>query len=307
MRRTEEIQKLPPNHTHHYGSDWKTDTASHWLECDCGEKADQAGHTEDSGTVTKEPTKTEIGKRTYKCSVCGYVTRTEDIDKLEDTKKPNKKPDTETSHDKLPPISKEERKENSIQMNKKTSFGWTGNSLTVTWNKLKNASGYDIYAAVCGNKFDEVTLSVKGGSKTHTKIKKVNGKNISKTTTYKVKIYAYRLVDGKKQYIGASNAMHVAGSKNKKITNAKKIKFAKSSYVIRKGNTQAIKASIVKENKKKRLLSKKHGPKLMYTSSDTKIATVTKFGKIKAKIKGKCTIYVQALNGISRKVKVTVK
>lgn len=150
-------------------------------------------------------------------------------------------------------------------------------------------------------------MSVKGGSKTHTKIKKVNGKNISKTTTYKVKIYAYRLVDGKKQYIGASNAMHVAGSKNKKITNAKKIKFAKSSYVIRKGNTQAIKASIVKENKKKRLLSKKHGPKLMYTSSDTKIATVTKFGKIKAKIKGKCTIYVQALNGISRKVKVTVK
>ena len=37
-----EIQKLPPSHTHHYGLDWKTDATSHWHECDCGEKANQA-------------------------------------------------------------------------------------------------------------------------------------------------------------------------------------------------------------------------------------------------------------------------
>ncbi len=305
--RTEEIQKLPPSHTHHYGSGWKTDTASHWHECDCGEKADKAEHTEDGGSVTKEPTKKEIGKKTYKCSVCGYVTRTEDIGKLEDTNKPNKNPDTEMSQDKLPSISKEEGKENSIQINKKTSFGWTGNSLAVTWNKLKKASGYDIYAAVCGNDFGEITLSVKEGSKTHAKIKKVNGKNISKTTTYKVKIYAYMLANGKKQYIGTSNAMHVAGSKNRKFTNAKKIKIVKTSFTIRKGKTRTIKASIVKDDKKKKLLSKKHGPKLMYTSSDEKIADVTQSGKIKAKKRGKCIIYVHALNGISKKVKITVK
>ncbi len=59
--------------------------------------------------MTKEPTKTEIDKRINKCSVCGYVTKTENIDKLEDAKKPDENPDNETSHNKLPPISKEER------------------------------------------------------------------------------------------------------------------------------------------------------------------------------------------------------
>ena len=79
VMRTETIDKL---HTHSYGTDWKSDGDSHWHECDCGDKIDSAAHTEDSGTVTKEPTETETGIRTYKCSVCGYVMRTETIDKL---------------------------------------------------------------------------------------------------------------------------------------------------------------------------------------------------------------------------------
>lgn len=36
------------------------------------------GHTEDEGTVTKEPTCTEMGTRVYKCTVCGETTRTDD-------------------------------------------------------------------------------------------------------------------------------------------------------------------------------------------------------------------------------------
>ena len=79
VMRTETIDKL---HTHSYGTDWKSDGDSHWHECDCGDKIDSAAHTEDSGTVTKEPTETETGIRTYKCTVCGYVMRTETIDKL---------------------------------------------------------------------------------------------------------------------------------------------------------------------------------------------------------------------------------
>ncbi len=80
--RTETLEKLPPSHTHNYGSEWKSDSTSHWHECSCGDKSDSAAHTEDSGTVTKPPTKTEKGVRTYKCSVCGYVMRTADIAKL---------------------------------------------------------------------------------------------------------------------------------------------------------------------------------------------------------------------------------
>lgn len=56
---------------------------------DCNEKIDTGtvipatGHTEDGGSVTKEPTETEKGIRTYKCSICGYVIRTEEIEELQ--------------------------------------------------------------------------------------------------------------------------------------------------------------------------------------------------------------------------------
>ena len=80
--RTETIDKLPPSHEHSYGTDWKSDADGHWHECECGDKIDSAAHTEDGGTVTKAPTETETGIKTYKCSACGYEMRTENIDKL---------------------------------------------------------------------------------------------------------------------------------------------------------------------------------------------------------------------------------
>ncbi len=80
VMRTEEVEKLPPAHEHTYGTDWKTDTDSHWHECtDCGDKKDLAAHTPDDGTVTKEPTKEETGIKTYKCKVCDYTMRTETL------------------------------------------------------------------------------------------------------------------------------------------------------------------------------------------------------------------------------------
>lgn len=49
----------------------------------CGmDQGELAEHTPDSGTVTKQPTTSETGERTYKCTVCGNVIRTETIDKL---------------------------------------------------------------------------------------------------------------------------------------------------------------------------------------------------------------------------------
>ena len=49
-----------------------------------------------------------------------------------------------------------------------------------------------------------------------------------------------------------------------------------------------------------------HAAKLRYLSTDTKVATVSKSGKITAKGKGTCTIYVYAVNGARKAVKVTV-
>jgi uncharacterized protein YjdB len=47
--------------------------------------------------------------------------------------------------------------------------------------------------------------------------------------------------------------------------------------------------------------------KFRYRASDKSIATVTKSGKIKGINKGTCTVYVYAINGKMKKVKVTVK
>ena len=50
-----------------------------------------------------------------------------------------------------------------------------------------------------------------------------------------------------------------------------------------------------------------HAAKLRYLSSDTKVATVSRSGKITAKSKGKCYVYVYAVNGAYKKVKVVIK
>ncbi len=60
------------DHVHSYGTDWKWDDTDHWHECDCGAKADQAPHTEDVGTIRKQPTETEAGEKVYKCTTCGH-------------------------------------------------------------------------------------------------------------------------------------------------------------------------------------------------------------------------------------------
>ena len=57
----------------------------------------------------------------------------------------------------------------------------------------------------------------------------------------------------------------------------------------------------------KKLLPRYHDAKVRYLSSDPKIATVSAKGKIKAKAKGTCKIYVYAVNGAYKTVKVTVK
>lgn len=80
---TEEIEKL---HTHHYSEVWKTDDIYHWYECECGSKRDQVKHTSDNGVITVRPTETATGVRTYSCTVCGHVIRSEIVPKLHEHK-----------------------------------------------------------------------------------------------------------------------------------------------------------------------------------------------------------------------------
>lgn len=62
---------------HVFGEEWKHDGTSHWHECSCGEKKDQAEHTFGEWIVSKEPTEKETGLKVHSCTVCGYEERVE--------------------------------------------------------------------------------------------------------------------------------------------------------------------------------------------------------------------------------------
>lgn len=170
------------------------------------------------------------------------------------------------------------------------------NSVTIKWNKVKNADGYIVYGAKCGAKSKYKVLKVvsaKTTSYTHKKLKK--------GTYYKYNVVAFKYVNGVKVTLAASKKIH-ATTQGGKYGVAKSVKLNKSKATIKKGKTFKIKASEIKKDKK----IKKHRA-ICYESSNTKIATVNSKGNIKAKKKGKCTIYVYAQNGVYKTVKVTVK
>ncbi len=186
---------------------------------------------------------------------------------------------------------------------------WMGHDFKVSWNKQSGVSEYKIYAVPCGKDMNKKSLCASvNGTKKSVVLKKIEGKKLSRSKDYKVKVKAYAKVNGKKVCVGRSVVCHVAGKTNKKHTNAKKVKVSKKTVVLRKepGISHKIKAFIVKETKKKSLLSKEHDAKLRYDSTDTSVATVTKDGKVIPKKRGICYIYVTALNGKYNRVKVLV-
>ena len=76
--------KQPDHVTHSFGSSWSSNENSHWHECSCGEKTDEAVHTFTEWETTKVATSDTEGEKRHSCSVCGY-TETESIPKLDHT------------------------------------------------------------------------------------------------------------------------------------------------------------------------------------------------------------------------------
>ena len=59
-------------HIHTYSDKWTNDDIYHWHVATCGHDviSGKAEHIWDDGVVTKEPTCTEKGEKTYTCTVC---------------------------------------------------------------------------------------------------------------------------------------------------------------------------------------------------------------------------------------------
>jgi uncharacterized protein YjdB len=127
------------------------------------------------------------------------------------------------------------------------------------------------------------------------------------TRATKIYVKAYREVNGRKTVLATSMVAHVAGIDDPKYTNAKAIRLKKARVTVKVGSKSKIKATVVLKDKNKKSLPKSHAARLRFKSTDKSIATVSKKGVIRGIKKGKCKIYVTAINGLSRKVTATVK
>lgn len=175
-------------------------------------------------------------------------------------------------------------------------------AMKLSWTKVADADGYDIFFKKCDGKSDyPLVASVKGSD---TLSYEITG--LKKSTSYKAYVKAWKKVKGVKVYIGkASPTLHtITGEYTKWKTNAKKVTVKASKVTLAIGKTSTIKASVKGVKSGRKVLA--HAKKLRYYSSDRNVATVTSAGKIKATGTGSCTVYVIANNGVRASVKVTV-
>lgn len=67
----------------HSATTWTKDSKNHYKVCTtCSTSYDSAAHNSNNSSTTKAATCTATGTKTYTCSVCSYVTKTETIDAL---------------------------------------------------------------------------------------------------------------------------------------------------------------------------------------------------------------------------------
>lgn len=198
--------------------------------------------------------------------------------------------------------------ENGLAINSGLRLIQKGKTLTVTWGKVKGATGYKIYTEYCGTKMpDKPIKTIKNGSKVKVVIKKLHGKKLNKKNNYKVCVVAYKTVNGVDKVLGRTVTAHVVGAKNKKYSNPKKLTIvSKTKLSLKQGKSAKIRSKVTLVDKKRKSLSDAHAPMFRYASTNKKVATVNKKGKIKAVGKGQCYIWVYAKNGYGKKVKVTV-
>ena len=161
-------------------------------------------------------------------------------------------------------------------------------SIKLSWSKVPGAEEYIIYGNKCGkkNKYQKIA-TVKGTSYTAKKLKK--------GTYYKYTIVAVKGDEA----IATSKTIHVTTDGGKKGNNTK-VKLSKTKLSLAAGKSKKIKATL---KYKKKVAAHR---KVAWESDNVSVATV-KNGKITAVGKGTCYIYAYAQNGVSAKVKVTVK
>ncbi len=177
-------------------------------------------------------------------------------------------------------------------------------AVDLSWNNV-SADRYLIYFAKCN-----------AGGKEYkcTKIKAVNGKTLkfkktklAKNTAYKFYVVAQKKSGGSYKTIATSSVGHFfTGNESGKYTNPKTLTLKKTQLSLKVGKTDTIKGTVTKVKTSKKL-GTNHEKLLRFKTTNARIATVNASGKVTAKHKGTCNIYVQTINGMWNVCKITVK
>ena len=262
----------------------------------------EAKHTWDAGKVTKQPTASSQGVKTYTCTVCG-ATKTEAISGGEDGTPFGRGASVEAAEAalfSLPDDNDPAGTRFGLLQLKATKV--TKNSINLKWKAVPGATKYMLYANRCGKGNKYKKLGVVNG--TSCNVTQAAGAALKKGTYYKFIMIAS---DSNGRVVSTSKTVHAA-TKGGKVGNHKKVTVKKSvtkkAKKLKKGKTLKLKAKAIPQTKK--LKVRKHRG-IKYESSNPAIAKVSGKGKVKGVGKGTCYVYAYAQNGTCAKVKVTVK
>ena len=236
-----------------------------------------------------------------KCSICGTVIVAQKVIPKKDIKGDVKNP---TSVNRVEKKITGNRSDgdikdstfNSLQLRAKKAGK---NYINLSWTKVKGVSGYIIYGNRCNSNGKVYPLrKVISTAKMSQKIMK-----LKKGTYYKYVVIAYKMTGAGQKVIASSKTIHVATAGGK-VGNYKKVKLNKKIVKLKCGKVFKIKAEQVPE--KKKLKVKRHRD-LCFESSNPAIAAVSASGRVEAKKKGRCVIYVYSQSGTFNKMTVRVK
>ena len=263
----------------------------------------------DNGVVTKAPTCTRNGVKTYTYKHDKTHKRTEVIKKLGHKWDDGKvKAAIEKTDGTITYTCQNDKKHKRVQkipvflLQSKAAK----KAITLKWNKIPAADGYEVYFAKCSST-DSIEDCKLVKTYNNNKSLKYTVKGLKTKTPYKAVIKAYKLVGKKKVTIARTYMIHsITANQNKRFTNIRKLTVKKAKVSLKAGKAYKIpKAAIKKFKNKKKLIN--HEKTYRYATSNSKVATVSKAGKIKGIAAGKCKVYVIGVNGQRAAITVTVK
>lgn len=321
-------------HVHHWAAGWSSNGVVHWHECEwaCGQRKDQASHSWSAWKTTKAATYTTAAVQTRYCTVCGReqtqsvgsplpqpapkpnptmqvnasritlkygqsttglkVTGLQSGDYVQSYKSSNTKIFKVNGNGKITAKKKAGRATLTITLKSGLSRNVT---VTVQKGTVKTAKVSGVAKKITLNKGKKYTL--KPVITPFTSQEKVTYTSSNKKVA---KVTSRGVITAKKS--GTAKITVKSGKKKAVLTvtvpkTATKSISVASAVSVKKGKTYTLKAKRTPANSEE---------KITYRSSNKKVATVTKSGKIKGVKKGTATITVKS-GKVTKKVTVTVK